>query len=82
MSLRDLSGLPTFVDLVHHANRAYTKAPTIADKATGCEVRIEYLGADLAVVAFRGTKGFQDAWMDARVMPWYDPEPEIPKWMM
>ena len=72
MNLRDRSDLPSFVDLVHHANRAYTKAPSISDKATGCEVRIEYVGADLAVVAFRGTKGFQDVWMDARVVPWYD----------
>ena len=66
------SDLPSFVDLVHHANRAYTKAPDIADKDTGCEVRVEYAGDDLAIVAFRGTKGFQDVWMDARVSPWYD----------
>lgn len=65
-------GLPSFVDLVHHADRAYKQPPNVSDNETGCEARVEFLGADLAVVAFRGTSDFQDVWMDVRATPWYD----------
>ena len=63
---------PSFTDLVHHADRAYKRAPTFYDDGTGCEVRVEPLSDGLSVVAFRGTSDFQDVWMDARVAPWYD----------
>lgn len=70
--IHDRSDWPSFVDLVHHADRAYKCAPTFYDRDTGCEVRVEHLSDDLSVVAFRGTSDFHDAWMDARVAPWYD----------
>ena len=62
--------LPTFTQLAELSSRAYRARPTV--RAHDCEVLVEHLEDDLVAVAFRGTSGFADAWMDARAAPWYD----------